>query len=260
MAGYIAPVDYWKRFCGEWQAVLAEYKVPYFHFRELNAAGRSREGSPYYGWNEDKTDDFIYALAKIAGDVAVPFGSNVFLAPPGHKYYRRDTWKQTFDLFFEHFLQMMTLHWPALKEPVQFFFDRQSNKEIVKQLNASHSEHRAADSRIGDYSFDDKTQNLPLQAADMVSYALGQSGERAFHFQRAQNNRILDVLLFKNQYPKGHPNNLSWCFNDAALETLTIEFREHKKLWDADRKQKGLPKSEYFPGIHFDQHDKFHSQ
>jgi hypothetical protein len=253
MAGFIATAHYWKgEFSKEWQRTLDKHHAKYFHFRELNPAFRKNPGTTYSGWSNDEVDDFIHDLAKLAGRVAVPFGSNVFLAAPEHENYRPDNWKQTCDMFFDHFLQIMDLHWPHFREPVAFFFDRQKNSKIVAQLNDSIHEYQDKDPRIGSHAFAGPgMKEAPLQAADMLAFALGQIAERAFIFQKRQHNRILDLALFKNQYPRGHPYRLPWGINDDAFESLIDDFRAHKKIWDAQRKKAGLPKTEYFPAIHY---------
>lgn len=251
MGGFIASGDYWVQFCEEWHKILNKYHAPYFHFRELNLSERSKPKNPYHGWSNEKTDDFIYDLAIVAGRQAVPFGSNVFLAEPGHKNYRSDPWKQTFEKHFDHFMEVMTLHWPNFQEPVHFFFDRQENETRKAELNAAIKTYKKKDVRFGNYEFDEMGKKLPLQAADMFAYALRQSGERAFKTQKRQHNRILDLILRKNSYPINHALSLPEHINQDAWESLVRDFIKHKRKWDADRAARGLPKTEYFPALHF---------
>ena len=74
MAGYFAPESYWPNFCDEWQAVLNEYKVSYFHNKELSWHQRLKANNPYFGWDNDQVADFRYDLAMVAGSAAIPIG------------------------------------------------------------------------------------------------------------------------------------------------------------------------------------------
>lgn len=91
IAGYVAKVDSWIKFCKDWGAVLKKHNAPYFHFREFAEASSvvrgKREASsqfknnPYFGWEIDRLDNFLFDLAEVAAAGSkVPVGGYADIA------------------------------------------------------------------------------------------------------------------------------------------------------------------------------------
>ena len=244
--GFIASIDCWDKFCTEWKAVLDKYGVAYFHFRETNASLRSSPTNPYYGWDDNRTDDFIHDLAMVAARGPVPFGGNA------HPEKNPDPYKKSLEQFFEDFSFSMTEHWPEFVEKVDFFFEENENTIWKTTLNSVITSYQRIDSRIGGYSFakwNDFKHGLPLQAADMIAYVSRQAAERLYETGKLQPQRIIDLILFKNLRPKNHP----WHYGDMSLlqwELLIMELRNNKKIWDMTNKVMGKKKQPYYPLFH----------
>jgi hypothetical protein len=254
LCGYIATPDFWAKFCDDWNKVLKDAKVKYFHFRELHKLERVKEGNPYQGWDDDKADDFIFDLASVIGKgtLPVPFG--------GHDYFKnikmqnrlKDPYSHAFELFFKDLIVALDEHWPKFEGKVDLFFESNESQNWILPLTKKIEEWQKKDSRIGIPAFpkwDDERHGIPLQAADMFAYASRQNAERLFDTQQPQLHRILDLILFKNLRPKGHHYHYG-DMNPLIWEIIIKEFRMHKKLLDMTNVIMGFPKQPYYPLLH----------
>lgn len=57
-----------------WQAVLDNYTAKFFHYREFRKDANTKPGDPYYGWSDEKRRNFLFRLAMLVGESAVPLG------------------------------------------------------------------------------------------------------------------------------------------------------------------------------------------
>jgi hypothetical protein len=182
--GFIATPQYWEGFRHTWLAALAKHNAPYFHFRELNKSERSKPGNPYYGWDDDMADDFIYDMALVASEKAVPFGGNGSIKRIQGENARSygKTYKIVFQNFFIDFDSALKQHFPSHKGNVSFFFDDNQNEEWIKILNATIKAAQKRSSSIGTYAFvkrkDDR--GIPCQAADLFAYVNRQNTETIY--------------------------------------------------------------------------------
>jgi hypothetical protein len=189
--GYIAPVDYWvNEFHREWQSVLDEKQVPYFHFRELNKTERKKTSNPYCGWSDSQVDNFLDDLSIVAGRVAIPCGSH------GTLKGGKDPYKKIFELFFKDCFNRIKEHWPKFSDQVDFFFESTNNKKWSVQILDVADSFRIKEKRLGTVSFpqwDDRRNGLPLQAADLLAYSQRQNAAWFFdHNRMVREYRILD--------------------------------------------------------------------
>ena len=101
--GFIETPEYWEGFQEKWNAGLRKYNVPYFHFRELNPPERAKARNPYYNWDKERVDDFIYDMAIIASEKALPFGGNASIK--GTQGESATSYTPTYKIVFEQFSQ-----------------------------------------------------------------------------------------------------------------------------------------------------------
>ena len=250
VAGYIASADYWTRFCAEWKAALDRHRAPYFHFREFASKHLcAKRDSPYYQWNHERRDDFLYDLAMIAGDVAVPIGG-LYDAKKHHALgFNGDPFKGAFAAFFNDVREAMDTHWPGCTDKVLFIFDNNDNKKWRESLHEVYDFFKEKDGRFGELTFEDDKdpKHLGLQAADMSAYATRQQGVPHMESgKQLQPMRILDIILNKNlrpaQFAGIHP--LVW---GMIINLFRADQKKQKREWAAQ----GLPKKRYYPYEHF---------
>jgi len=235
-AGYIAPKIYWSRFCVEWSAALKRYfghNKGYFHFREFaNKKLRSDPKSLYFGWSEQKRDDFLYEMAGLAGSVAVPFGGTV----PAQEHVKGKLSGTPIEASmyacFRDLRNSISSHWPSLdgqdaKSRVHVVFDNTESDDWLIPLNTVFEEYKIEEPVFGHITLGDDKADLPLQAADLFAYAGRQQGEN-----NATQPRVLDLILNKNLFPAGSPKHfptaLSRLMPFSWDETIK-KFREHQK-------------------------------
>lgn len=238
VAGYIAPVSYWKTFCVEWSAALKRYGVGYFHFREFaNKDFRSQPESPYFGWEEEKLGNFLYELAKIAGSVAIPFGGTVPAAQFIQDGVKDDPILVAYTAFFNDLRECIRSHWPKLtgdnfKERIHFILDINKDKRWLIPFQTAYNVYRQQEPIFGPLTWGDDKEFIPLQAADLLAYATRQQGD-----WKAKQPRVLDILLAKNIHPETDEytfqktiRRIMGCdWNTAVKRLLAIE-KEFKRL------------------------------
>jgi hypothetical protein len=100
--GFIQTDDYWVQFSKKWQMVLDDFGAPYFHFREFaNRINKSvTEKSPYKAWSEKKKDRFLYDLALLCADGAIPVGASYSARHHREFSAEGDPYEVTIDLFW----------------------------------------------------------------------------------------------------------------------------------------------------------------
>src|SRR5580658_11155138 len=75
VCAYINTPDNWKIFAKKWQQKLNDYRAEYFHFREFaNPDLYTKSGNAYYGWSKKQRHKFLYDLAYLCSESAVPEG------------------------------------------------------------------------------------------------------------------------------------------------------------------------------------------
>jgi hypothetical protein len=251
VAGYFAPADYWVKFCDEWQSVLAKYKAPYFHNKELGK--HRRLNSPYFGWDKDRVTDFRYDLAMIAGSEAIPIGG-LYHAKKHHQLgFKGKPFELAFQLFFNDFCEAMNSHKLGFAEKILFIFDNNDNKKWKKSLNKVYGMFKEKNPTFGDLTFEDDQDSLHLglQAADLYASASRQLGVPHMESgKQLQPMRILDLILNQNLREKNHPWNYSQ-MHPLMFKLVTDLFRADEKRQKKEWAVRGLQNKEYYPFEHF---------
>jgi hypothetical protein len=206
-------------FCREWQAVLNQYKVPYFHFYEwatASAVARGRPPSsdfsknPYQHLDLKQLDALLVALAKIAGSGnKIIIGGSVYTRLfhqakiSGDIPQNADPYRHCMEQFFAAVLQTIETQRPPWKRlPISFFFDQTDNREWICAFHDTFNIYRKKYSTFKEISFADKKDepHLPLQAADMVAYRMRQIGEKWIDKKPPSTFTMIDEHLFKTTF------------------------------------------------------------
>ena|ERR1035437_1122022 len=197
VAGWLDWRENWTVFCKEWEAVLADFGAPYFHFSEwadASAVVRNKHRppsdfakNPYGGWGLSKLDRFLYALADIAGSgkkviLGGFISSRDFDEARKHSAYRRltpthgDPYRECLLRFFDRFSADVSAEWPYWSDSVTLFFDQNDDPTWNHAVYDAFILAKKRDPRIAELAFVDKKimPHLPLQAADMLAYRIHQ--------------------------------------------------------------------------------------
>jgi hypothetical protein len=220
IAGFAAIPNVWKSFCVNWNAVLKSYKAPYFHAREFRQAKsaiehkkeitKELEKNPYINWDLQTLDDFLIALAKVAGGgnkvpIAGVIRTRVFheikedlkKSNPEQIQWGDDPYKYSMGEFFNVCRRELFYKWGDFNKPVNFFFDDSDDPRWRTALFEVYDAFKNKDKRFSGLSFVRKTDqaHIPLQAADMLAYRIRWISEK-MHKEDYEPNK-LDALLLK---------------------------------------------------------------
>jgi hypothetical protein len=255
LCGFVDTKDNWERLGNEWEDVLKKYSAPYFHFSEITRDGRAKRESPFHGWSDDKADDFLIDLGLVATVSAVPIGGNA--NGPFAVQIGLDSFEGMMEQFYKHFTASMSEHWPTESGPVNFIFDQTDDVEWGTLLNRVHHAAKRFDLRIGHITSGDKKdrQDIALQVADMIAFRTRQTSERYYPANGGdpipQPPRILDYLLWRNQWPDGHSLSLAKQNMEEVrfiVESMRFDERMQKSKWKAAGEKNRV----YYPHQHVD--------
>lgn len=253
--GFLANPERWDKFRLEWTKQLNRYKVPYFHFCELNPNERKKPGTTYYGRDDEWTDNFIYDMAIVASGGPVPFGGNVSqkmtVGPHPDKFKMSGMYRKIFYTFFDDFRIVMREQFQEEKEKVSFFFSDLSNDVWIRVLIQVIKDAKHHNSMIGEYSFIDpySERGIPCQAADLLAFTNRQNSSNMYEEGTIRRLRLLDLILGRHVFPKNHPAYILRTIPDGEWRELVADMRREKKEFELENQKPGKPKPEYFPTL-----------
>jgi hypothetical protein len=258
MYGLIASTELWEDFREKWKAELNRYGVDYFHFRELHPNELKKPGNPFYGWNKERVDDFIYDMAILVGSGPIPFGGNVSQKlttganPTPHEVAK--LYRKLFYTFFDDFKNVMNDHFPNESEKVAFFFSELNNDVWTKILSQIIKDARHHNPIIGEYTYlNPKCQSgsgIPCQAADLFAYVNRQNSSNMYEAGMVRRMRILDLVIGRFVFPKNNPSHILRSVPDKEWRGLVADMRQEKKKFETENQKPGGSKPEYFPTLH----------
>lgn len=253
--GYIHTPEYWDGFCRKWKQALNNYRAPYFHFREFaNKKACVKNSSPYYGWNEEKRRSFLYDLAFLAGDSAVPCGGSSGAKHMHDNKLVGDPYERAIITFFKDFRTKLDRHWPNLTGKILFILDRSPNAPWLNPLHKAYDAFCKEDSRVGGLAFEDDKdeQHFGLQAADLLAYSFRQQAERCYAGGgKIPEMRLLDFILSRNMLIKLRQADM------ARWNRMILAMRQDEQKLTSQWAKEGKKEQKYFPLIHFTEFEKY---
>ncbi|MCA1704655.1 MAG: DUF3800 domain-containing protein, partial [Actinobacteria bacterium] len=180
VAGYVAPVEEWVQFEGEWQEALAEPRA-ITYFKSWEAHRRSKE---FNGFSYAEAEEKVRRLADI---IVAHVSYEVSVAIPRREYERfvsslagtREIQKfsNPYMFCYEYIAIMLSSTLPYLMyfqkgEKLDIVMDQQNG--VVGMTMELHQKFRASPvfDVFGSISFSDDKDVLPLQAADLLAWGL----------------------------------------------------------------------------------------
>ncbi|MHB8516093.1 MAG: hypothetical protein ACYDCT_12020 [Dehalococcoidia bacterium] len=242
VAGYVGSPRQWDRFKTEWGHALG--KVPAFHSKRF--FGRDENGGRldhYRGWSEKDADNFIngllsviqrHRLTPVGGAIdlsafnALSVGERRFLTgghPKAHGGWELSTGAPTKPYYLGfRFLVQEALGLARAGARVHFVFDRQEVLRAHAKTTFGRICRRAVPPtsvQLGDLTFEDCTQTVQLQAADLYA--------NVWHAYLAKRSKLstgaLDALYQLTRKRKGMPVYQTEAF-EANLHRLPAEIRK----------------------------------
>jgi hypothetical protein len=222
ICGFMASTEDWKRFVFCWKSALEKHHAKSFHFREYSTKQEYEKiGNQYYGWSKNKRDRFLYDLATEAGLFTIPIG--ILTDAEDDRRKGLDPYEEIIKRLFKEISKIAKTVWPFHHDKISIIWDNGAGPEWSVPMIKIHSEYvDLPDSNIGGLLHGDDKTILPLQAADLYSYAVRQMGERYLVNSDKQKVRLLDFLLNKNTYDHAarHCNEDEWRALVAELMAL----------------------------------------
>jgi hypothetical protein len=262
VAGYVGLKEVWEKlFSLKWSAALSKHNAPHFHFREFNAkANFTNPESPYCNWDDERRDNFFYDLALAIPDELIPVAGAYNAGLHDESDAKGDPDKLLFGTFFNDVRDAISTHWPTFtgknfEDKIEFLFDHTDKKKWRESLHVVHDFFSKRDSRFGELSFqNDKDPNhFGLQAADLLAGIYRQAEQNKLkEGGRLQLYRIVDLILFRNLFPKDHPLNLWNCgMSPAAFRFMIEQFRIDEKKRKREWLRTGKTNQPYLPLQHY---------
>jgi hypothetical protein len=230
--GFLATQKEWEQFRIKWKTELQKHTAPHFHYRELNNRERSKnKNSPFYGWDDKKTEDFIYDMAIIASSGPIPLGGS---SSEKRFINKEKAYHETFKSFFGDFKSAMNAHFQKTKETASFFFSEIDSKQWISILDTEIKKARKHDSRIGEYTLIcPKTElGIPCQAADLFAHEHRLLYSKMYDEDRHLPLKNLAFILARKAHPPRHPLRKFYDrFSDEnKWRELIVDLRSREKL------------------------------
>jgi hypothetical protein len=202
VAGYIATVNEWRKFQKEWRRELDRAGIDFFHMTTFEA--RRKE---YEGWSNEKRVEVLKRLHRsIHRRILTGFASSVVVADYNevmnpnirrgygepHEFavvacmkYIRDWGNQN-----------------GYHEPIAYVLESGSDRQKIVNAVFNHmDEEQRREYRIGSWTFADKRDLNPLQAADILAYEMTKEMTR-----RLDKSNTRPVRRSMQNLAKGHPD------------------------------------------------------
>jgi len=229
VAGYLSTDREWKKFSKAWLAVLARYRLPYFHMTEFMTTWGTKL-FPKRAWPDERKNRLIDELLAVIGrgamcqlGVGTPKAEWEAVLTPAIKRHLGSPFTIGLHLCLRDALRWLPRH--LSKERVGVIFD-QAPRRAQNQLLRAYALERElqrldGDHRLGPLAFDDKRQCPPLQAADIPALLYYQ----ALRDKDEQQGRIREVFA-RLMHRLGKRNVLMRYSNEESLRKSVVEMEE----------------------------------
>jgi hypothetical protein len=191
MGGLLSPVEKWPDFENKWNAVLKEFRLPYFHMREFEArhpvSGERMYG--FKGWDNYKRKRLYGKLMRIIQNThAMPIGAIVPMEAYREVCGAWESFLQDPYLFaYQNVLAHTTSFMEVVRAPsnvkAAFVFSNQVEfRHRALELFEQIHKRGLFTKRIAyEPDFRDMREIVPLQAADVVAYEMYKEYDRRIY-------------------------------------------------------------------------------
>ncbi|MFI5102983.1 MAG: DUF3800 domain-containing protein [Terriglobales bacterium] len=185
VAGWVSPVVQWIKFIRDWKKAELEYGFATFHMAEFIANNPKSEFADKNVWSGNHKKRAMLRLRYIIQQHAVQgFGVSVIKQDYDELVQgklRKDTGEYHYTWAIRSVIGRVE-KWRSehgIKEPIEYIFDRMAHKRSKEEINLVFEQAESLPDSLhrygiykGCHSFRDKTEVLPLQAADILAWLL----------------------------------------------------------------------------------------
>lgn len=173
VAGYIATINEWRKFQKEWRRELERAGIDFFHMAKYEA--RKKE---YEGWSNEKRVEVLKRLHRtIHRRALMGFASSVVVADydevmnPNIRLGYGEPHEFAVVSCMKHIREWSNQQ--GYYEPIAYVLESGSDRQRVVNAVFTHlDEEQQREYRIGSWTFADKRDLNPLQAADILAYEM----------------------------------------------------------------------------------------
>jgi len=166
----------WLRFDKEWKRALAEFRVPYFHMREL----APRPKGPYVGWTHEDADALIEKLIWVFKNYVIGWCGVTVSVKDFYQYIPADRRKWLRNPYFHAFNSLISAVLLYCQEfrlegKISFMLDggTVSPTHTTGYFEAFKSlKHAPNSDQLGVLLIGNDKKNHALQAADLLAYEI----------------------------------------------------------------------------------------
>lgn len=202
VAGYIATVDEWRKFQKEWRGELDRAGIDFFHMAKYEA--RKKE---YEDWSNEKRVEVLRRLHRtIHRRVLTGFAASVVVADYNEviNHNIRRGYGEPHEFAVISCMKYIRT-WGNQKghhEPIAYVLESGSDRQKIVNTVFNHmDEEQRREYRIGSWTFADKRDLNPLQAADILAYEM--TKEMCRRLEKSTPRPIRRSML---NLSKGHPD------------------------------------------------------
>jgi len=192
----VADTKRWKKFCRQWQSLLKEKDIPYFHMKEFkNWSGYARK--------QLSREECAIFIPRFVGIVRkyVNFGISVSISEKDYQHYTSPRFRSQYGSPYALCIQalLFSLVHRYQTEPIAYIIEsghkNQSHLEKVFHtiVQIPYLKKRC---RVARYAFLPKREALPLQAADLLAYLIADSWQKPqpSELQRLQKKIVHEIV------------------------------------------------------------------
>jgi len=239
VAGFLGLKEDWIEFERDWQAVLNEYKRPWFHNKEFSNRFRrtDKDTLPFQGMSAEEGERFQIDLSRVASRHAL-LGRGGFLYVSAYDALVPDWYKKIVGspyglcvrLFLETMLTEINSYCLQHLEHTRaaFVFDQSKAdaawQHLVIDSYRGVKDHRDTLDHMGPQKFDDMKKVAALQAADLLASRLRRVSKNVFGAHEAVPINAIDNALARNVK--------ILCYDENYLRNLALDLERDRHLYE----------------------------
>jgi hypothetical protein len=239
VAGYIGTADAWGLLEQEWQGVLDDFGVPYFHMKEY---AHSKVGSPFASWKKDESirTAFMSSLVSTLHNKSL-HGIAALVSVPDLTRFNQEFGLSIAAYPLGLYATMVHAAQEYPSDKISFVLDRLENHTSLVAIARSYADSDRYHQDCGrNIEIFPSNKNLssknckPLQAADLIAYEVVKAHKwKAKYLARGISRNIMDfwqeesLSSLKNKGDGGIPPRERESY-EALIEATPID----GFLWD----------------------------
>jgi hypothetical protein len=206
VAGWVSPVQQWKKLAREWKKAKVEFGFQTLHMSELMANNPKSEFADRDHWNDTRKARLLKTLREIVGEHGGQGFENSVLKIDYDDLVQGENRRHLGHFHYTYAVEgclSAIEKWRTeniVREPTQYIFDRMAKGSAKKEIERTFRDAERLDSplrRYGIYtgcqSFGDKSEIIPLQAADLLAWCAFRHDRYRIHRLSFPSEAVVDT-------------------------------------------------------------------